>query len=51
MTKMTLSVLNRVRQETEKEKETAIIRNAILKGYDNETIHELTGLSLDKLKL
>jgi len=47
---MTLSVMDRVKQETLAERDTEIIRNAIFKGYDNETIHDLTGLSLEKIE-
>jgi len=48
--KMTLSVYDREIERAKETKETEVIQNAILKGYSNEIIQDITGATFERIE-
>lgn len=51
MTELGKSLINEGKDKGKKEKTIEIVKRAIKKGMDNETIKELTDLDIDEIEL
>lgn len=51
MTELGKSLINAGKDEGKKEKTIEVVKKAIKKGMDNETIKELTDLDVDEIEL
>ncbi|QCH27788.1 hypothetical protein EZN00_01386 [Clostridium tyrobutyricum] len=51
MTELGKSLIDEGKDEGKKEKTIEIVKRAIKKGMDNETIKELTDLDIDEIEL